>query len=188
MRYYDLKRHWTKKIVPHLGDEELNHILVRDFNRYTFGRWHEPFKPGMLPESFESCDWRFDQHGPQPRLLAIRQARRLPLDRELRAAIGNSRGASPAMADHHQRFSFDRVGRCRDAVRFQLSGLRHRPGRVLPCRERAALAAGQVPSDLLRGALLDREVAWSTALLMTIPAGRGGWFLRPLFDTDSSPG
>jgi len=67
MRYYDLKRNWTKKIVPHLDDEELNRILVRDFNRYTYGRWRELFKPGMLPESFESCDLLLDHRGPRPR-------------------------------------------------------------------------------------------------------------------------
>ena len=37
MRYYDLKRHWTRRIEPHLTDERLNAILVRDFNKFTFG-------------------------------------------------------------------------------------------------------------------------------------------------------
>jgi hypothetical protein len=67
MRYYDLKRHWTKRIEPHLGDERLNAILVRDFNKFTFGRWRKPFKPGMFPDEFESCDWRCDHHPPHPR-------------------------------------------------------------------------------------------------------------------------
>jgi hypothetical protein len=70
IRYYDLARHWTRRIIPHLGDKELNAILVRDFNRFTFGRWREPFLPGMLPEQFESCDWRWDHRGPCPRYWA----------------------------------------------------------------------------------------------------------------------
>lgn len=70
IRYYDLARHWTRRIMPHLGDKELNAILVRDFNRFTFGRWNKPFLPGMLPEQFESCDWRCDHRGPCPRYWA----------------------------------------------------------------------------------------------------------------------
>jgi hypothetical protein len=31
MRCYDVKRHWTRRIQPHLADEKLNAILVRDF-------------------------------------------------------------------------------------------------------------------------------------------------------------
>jgi hypothetical protein len=42
MRYYDLKRHWMKRIEPHLGDEKLNAILTRDFNKFTFGNWNKP--------------------------------------------------------------------------------------------------------------------------------------------------
>ena len=45
MRYYDLQRHWTKRIEPHLGDKKLNAILVRDFNKFTFGRWEKRFTP-----------------------------------------------------------------------------------------------------------------------------------------------
>jgi hypothetical protein len=33
LRYYDFRRHWTKRITPHLRDKMLNAILVRDFNR-----------------------------------------------------------------------------------------------------------------------------------------------------------
>jgi hypothetical protein len=33
--YYDLKKNWTRKIVPHLNDQELNDILTRDFNSFT---------------------------------------------------------------------------------------------------------------------------------------------------------
>lgn len=66
LRYYDLKRHW-RRLEPHLGDEKLNAILVRDFNKYTSGRWDKPFRPGQFPREFESCDWDFGHRGPQPR-------------------------------------------------------------------------------------------------------------------------
>jgi hypothetical protein len=67
MRYYDIPRHWTKKIVPHLDDERLNHVLVRDFNKYTQGLWGEPFTHGQFPREFESCDWSLEHRGPEPR-------------------------------------------------------------------------------------------------------------------------
>jgi hypothetical protein len=68
-QYYDLQRHWTRRIVPHLKDEQLNAILIRDFNKFTMGRWKEPFLPDSLPEDFESCDWRWShgRRGPCPR-------------------------------------------------------------------------------------------------------------------------
>jgi hypothetical protein len=67
MRYYDLPRHWTRRIVPHLADPELNAILVRDFHKFTRGRWRQRFRPGDLPAHFEYCDWRLDHHPPDPR-------------------------------------------------------------------------------------------------------------------------
>jgi hypothetical protein len=64
MQYYDLTgRNWTRKIQPHLQDAELNRILVRDFGRYTWGRWRMPFHPGMVPRQFESCDWDIGHRG-----------------------------------------------------------------------------------------------------------------------------
>jgi hypothetical protein len=67
LRYYDLKRNWTKKIVPHLTDPRLNKILVRDFNKFTFGTWAKTFKAGQFPDEFENNDWRCDQRRPYPR-------------------------------------------------------------------------------------------------------------------------
>ena len=58
LRYYNFRRRWTKRIVPHLADEKLNAVLVRDFNKYTYVRWGERFLPGHLPSQFESCGWR----------------------------------------------------------------------------------------------------------------------------------
>jgi hypothetical protein len=28
LRYYDFRRHWTKRLTPQLGDKKLNDILV----------------------------------------------------------------------------------------------------------------------------------------------------------------
>jgi hypothetical protein len=67
MRYYDLQKNWTKKIEPHLANKQLNKILVRDFNKFTFGRWREPFVDGQYPWEFESCDWSCEHKGPAPR-------------------------------------------------------------------------------------------------------------------------
>lgn len=67
MRYYDLKRHWTRRIEPHLADAKLNDVLVRDFNLFTYGRWRQPFAYGQFPREFESCDWCWDHRGPEPR-------------------------------------------------------------------------------------------------------------------------
>jgi hypothetical protein len=57
MKYYDLQKNW-RRVRPHLTDKKLNNILVRDFNRYTFGRWGEKFTHGRLPHEFEG-DWSF---------------------------------------------------------------------------------------------------------------------------------
>jgi hypothetical protein len=67
MRYYDLKRHWTRKIEPHLADPRVSNVLVRDFNKFTFGRWNTPFTHGQYPHEFESCDWWIFHRGPMPR-------------------------------------------------------------------------------------------------------------------------
>lgn len=70
LKYFNLKKHWAKQVVPHLKDRELNELLVRDFNRFTWGTWRRKFKPGDLPEQIESCDWRFDHRRPWPKYWA----------------------------------------------------------------------------------------------------------------------
>jgi hypothetical protein len=60
VRHYDVARHWTKRIEPHLGDERLNNILVADFDDYTQSRWDKVFYPGMYPGDIESCDWHLN--------------------------------------------------------------------------------------------------------------------------------
>ena len=67
VRYYDVTRHWTRRIESHLQDETLNNILVADFNDYTQSRWGKVFYPGMYPEDIESCDWRLNHRGRTPR-------------------------------------------------------------------------------------------------------------------------
>jgi hypothetical protein len=67
MRYYDFTRNWGRKIKPHLSDEEFNKILVRDLNRFTFGRWCERFKEGDLPADFTSTDWLLGWRKNNPR-------------------------------------------------------------------------------------------------------------------------
>jgi hypothetical protein len=67
VKYYNLQRHWTKKIEPHLGNPTLNKILVRDFNKFTFGLWRKPFLPGHFPREFENCDWWLGHRGKEPR-------------------------------------------------------------------------------------------------------------------------
>jgi hypothetical protein len=67
MHYYDLQRHWTHRIEPHLSDCVLNAILARDFSRFTQDNWGKPFHPGQFPRDFESCDWWLGHRGPEPR-------------------------------------------------------------------------------------------------------------------------
>jgi hypothetical protein len=65
MKYYDLKKNWHR-VKPHLGDKKLNDILVRDFNKFTFGRWGKKFTHGDLPCEFESCHWDWEHRGRRP--------------------------------------------------------------------------------------------------------------------------
>jgi hypothetical protein len=65
MQYYDIQRHW-RRIRPHLADPKVAEVLVRDFNKFTFGRWGHEFLPGMVPHEFESCDWWCDLRGRMP--------------------------------------------------------------------------------------------------------------------------
>jgi hypothetical protein len=62
MRYYDLQKHWTKKIEPHLANEELNDILVRDLNRHSSSRWGKPFVHGQLPWEYGHFPEDWDGH------------------------------------------------------------------------------------------------------------------------------
>ena len=65
MKYSDLKKNW-RKVRRHLVDEELNDVLVRDFNKFTYGRWRKKFTPGCFPSEFETSDWSLDHRGRRP--------------------------------------------------------------------------------------------------------------------------
>ncbi|SRR6266496_301714 len=65
MKYYPIVKKWSK-IKPFISTKEVQDILVRDFNKFTYGRWHQQFKHGMLPREFESCDWDCGRKGRQP--------------------------------------------------------------------------------------------------------------------------
>jgi hypothetical protein len=65
MQYYPIVKKWAK-IKPHISNETVQEILVRDFNKYTFGRWGQPFERGMYPRYFESCDWDVFKKGRRP--------------------------------------------------------------------------------------------------------------------------
>jgi hypothetical protein len=67
MQYYDLKKHWTKKIEPHLHDKELNDILVHDLNKLSSSRWGKPFIHGMYPCVYGFHDVAPSRRGRQPR-------------------------------------------------------------------------------------------------------------------------
>jgi hypothetical protein len=64
LRYYDLKKSWPKR--RHIGHPDVQQILVKDFNKFTYGRWRQEFLPGMVPTEFESCDWQYGHKGRRP--------------------------------------------------------------------------------------------------------------------------
>ena len=59
MKYYDLKRNW-RKVKPHIDHPSVQKVLVRDFNKFTYGRWRQKFEPGMKSADFESSDWQYE--------------------------------------------------------------------------------------------------------------------------------
>jgi hypothetical protein len=70
MKYYDLKRNWTKKVLPHLKHPEVKRVLARDMNKYL-AQWGKTFKHGDAPQNhFDGCDWGWDHRGRRPRFWA----------------------------------------------------------------------------------------------------------------------
>lgn len=65
MRYYPVVKKW-KKLKPLIANKVVQEVLVRDFNKYTIGRWGLEFKAGMIPFDFESCDWHCERRGKRP--------------------------------------------------------------------------------------------------------------------------
>lgn len=80
MRYYDFRRNWGKKCVPHLMNKEVQSILAKDFAKYCKGRqlvckrlglggdgWQ--YDPSEPPHYYESCDWWLALQGRKPAYL-----------------------------------------------------------------------------------------------------------------------
>ena len=67
MRYYPIQRNWSKKVVQHLGDEELNNVLLSDLRKYTTVCSGRPFERGDFLSDFDGLDWRSDHRGKEPR-------------------------------------------------------------------------------------------------------------------------
>lgn len=65
VEYYDLKANWPK-VRRHINRPEVQRVPVEDFNKFTWGRWGEEFRPGMKPGDFESCDWQYDWQWSHP--------------------------------------------------------------------------------------------------------------------------
>src|SRR5262249_41926025 len=65
VHYYDLKKNW-RKVKPHIANPEVQEILVRDFDKFTWGKWRKEFKPGHVPTQFDNSDWRIMRRRPQP--------------------------------------------------------------------------------------------------------------------------
>jgi hypothetical protein len=53
-------------VEPHLGAPAVQRVLVRDFNKLTYGKWRKPFTNAMRPFEFENCDWHASHRGRRP--------------------------------------------------------------------------------------------------------------------------
>ena len=56
IKYYDLRKNW-RKVKRHLDNPRVASTLVRDFNKFAYGRWRRRFTASRYPCEFESCDW-----------------------------------------------------------------------------------------------------------------------------------
>jgi len=48
IKYYDLSKNW-RKVRPHLDNPRVAETLVRDFNKFTYGRWRQRFHCWSAP-------------------------------------------------------------------------------------------------------------------------------------------
>lgn len=65
MKYYPVVKNW-RKIKSVINDKDIQEVMVRDFDKFTYGRWEKPFKHGELPGEWETCDWQFERKGRPP--------------------------------------------------------------------------------------------------------------------------
>jgi hypothetical protein len=65
IEYYPFTPKWHR-LRPHLTNPDFRAVLERDFNKFTYGTWHERFGPGQFPFEFESCDWASERRGRTP--------------------------------------------------------------------------------------------------------------------------
>lgn len=56
MEYFDLKKNWAK-VKPHISNEKVQRVLVRDMNVLFKSRWKKEFEKGKVPRDYECCDW-----------------------------------------------------------------------------------------------------------------------------------
>jgi hypothetical protein len=82
MRYYDLSKNW-RKVRPHLDNPRVVDTLVRDFNKFTYGRWRQRFTAGRYPREFESWTSTIDRLG----ILKAKIAELAIEEKELRAVL-----------------------------------------------------------------------------------------------------
>jgi hypothetical protein len=75
LKYYDLKRNW-RKVKIHIEHPEVQALLVRDFDRYTWGRWRQKFEPGMHSSNLAtgSSSIGEDRRPPPTGLLCLRHS------------------------------------------------------------------------------------------------------------------
>ena len=107
MKYYDLTKNWHC-VRPHLGDKKLNDILVRDFNKFTFGRWKQKFTHGAISSLNPATG--ISSIGENAGLLELCQTRRLSLADQLQSPFGNAGQAKEAMENHNIGKTFHRLG------------------------------------------------------------------------------
>ena len=66
MQYFDIQRHWTKRIVPYLADAEFNRVLNADMKVASI-HWGHKFEAGTFPGDYGCNEWQIGHRGPMPR-------------------------------------------------------------------------------------------------------------------------
>ena len=65
IKYYDLRKNW-RKVKRHLENPRVADTLVRDFNKFTYGKWRKRFTAGQVPFEFENYDCWLQHRGRHP--------------------------------------------------------------------------------------------------------------------------